>query len=105
MRGRAHVHADRQAFVYYFDGRDLYARIVLQADGWHAILECTRADLGTFRSREDAILFCNARLARIPAAPNARERGADATRVKNIRTRQNQARKQRLRRIASLRKP
>src|SRR5205823_1720347 len=53
-RPRARLRGDRPAFVY--DGRDLYARIVLQADGWHAILETSRAVLGPFRTRERAIL-------------------------------------------------
>jgi hypothetical protein len=96
---------DRPAFVY--DGPDLYARVVLQADGWHAVLEATHTDLGTFPTREGAILFCNARKARAPAAPIAGERTADATHVKRIRIRQRQAREQRARRAgyAEISKP
>ena len=95
-RPRARIRGDRPAFVY--DGPDLYARVVLQADGWHAVLEATHTDLGTFPTRERAILFCNARKARAPAAPIAGERAADATHVKRIRIRQRQAREQRARR-------
>src|SRR5215831_12726634 len=48
-RPRAQLRSDRPAFVY--DGRDLNARIVLQADGWHAILEASRTVLGPFPTR------------------------------------------------------
>src|SRR5262245_48384445 len=96
---RARLRGDRQAFVY--DGRDLYARIVLQADGWHAILEASRTVLGPFLTRERAILFCRACKARTPAAPIAGERAADANHVKKIRTRERQAREQRARRVGS----
>src|SRR5262245_57828637 len=87
------LRSDRPAFVY--DGRDLYARIVLQADGWHAVLEASRAVLGPFPTRERAILFCNARKACTAAAPIPGERAADANHIKKIQTRQRQAREQR----------
>jgi hypothetical protein len=96
---RVQIRGDRPAFIY--DGRVLYARIVLHADGWHAVSEATHADLGTFRTRESAILYCNARKARAPAAPIAGERAGDAKHVKKIRTRQRQAREQRARRAGS----
>jgi hypothetical protein len=98
-RPRAQLRSDRPAFVY--DGRDLYARIVLQADGWHAILEASRTVLGPFLTRERAILFCSVCKARTPAAPIPGERAADANRIKKIRTRQRQAREQRARRAGS----
>ena len=93
------LRSDRPAFVY--DGRDLYARIVLHAGGWHAVLEASSAVLGPFPTRASAILFCNARKAHTPAAPVAGERAADANHVKKIRTRQRQAREQRARRVGS----
>src|SRR5262249_1499294 len=101
LRGspRARHRGDRPAFIY--DGRDLYARIVPDADGWHAVLEASGAILGPFRTRESAILFCNARKAHTPAAPVAGERAADANRIKKIRTRQHEAREQRARRVGS----
>ena len=98
-RPRARLRRDRPAFVY--DGRDLYARIVLQADGWHAVLEASGAVLGPFPTCASAILFCNARKAHTPAAPIAGERAADANHVKKIQTRQRQAREQRARRVGS----
>jgi hypothetical protein len=98
-RGCAKLRGDRPAFVYA--GRDLYARIVLKDNGWHALLEGIQADLGTFRTRESAILFCNARKARAPAAPIPGERAGDEKRVKKIRVRQRQAREQRARRAGS----
>ena len=93
------LRSDRPAFVY--DGRDLYARIVLHAGGWHAVLEASGAVLGPFPTCGRAILFCNARKARTPAAPIPGERAADANHIKKIRTRQRQAREQRGRRAGS----
>src|SRR5215510_9165431 len=95
------LRSDRPVFVY--DGRDLYARIVFQADGWHAVLEASGAVLGPFPTCASAILFCNARKAHTPAAPIAGERAADANHAKKIRTRQRQACEQRARRVGSAR--
>src|SRR5262249_2704672 len=93
------LRSDRPAFVY--DGRDLYASIVLHAGGWHAVVEASGAVLGPFQTCGSAILFCNARKARTPAAPIAGERAADANHVKKIRAHQRQAREQRARRAGS----
>src|SRR5262249_46550213 len=83
------LRSDRPPFLH--DGRDLYARIVLHASGWHAVLEASGAVLGPFPTRASAILFCNARKAHTPAAPVAGERAADSNHVKKIRTRQRQS--------------
>jgi hypothetical protein len=76
----------RKLFIY--DGRTLCAVIEYDVSTGWIVQDPKGSRLGTFPSREYALAFINARIARRPAAPVAGERETDAKRVRAIRHRQ-----------------
>jgi hypothetical protein len=72
---------------FFYNGRTLCAVIEHVSTGW-AVQDPKGSKLGTFPTREFAVSFINARIARPPAAPVAGERETDAKRVRSIRHRQ-----------------
>jgi hypothetical protein len=72
---------------FFYNGRTLCAVIEPVSTGW-VVLDPKGSKLGIFPTREFALSFINARIARPPAAPVAGERETDAKRVRAIRNRQ-----------------